>query len=91
LGLVRDGYSWRLDTLAVRPVLWHSFSSLIFAQPARDFQGAILPRGEGNVVAVEFNVLYTWHATLSLQDAEWITNALKHMPTGDASDTVSGQ
>jgi len=43
LGLVRDGFSWRLDPL----------------MPVRDHKGNILPRGEGNVVAVEFNLLYT--------------------------------
>ncbi|KAK2467940.1 hypothetical protein APHAL10511_000235 [Amanita phalloides] len=63
LGLVRDGYSWRLDPL----------------MPARDISRGILPRGEGNVVAIEFNLLYTWHATLSRQDTEWTTGALAHL------------
>jgi linoleate 10R-lipoxygenase len=29
------------------------------------------PQGEGNVVSIEFNLLYRWHATISKQDAEW--------------------
>jgi len=74
LGLVRDGFSWRLDPLMAE----------------RDHKGKILPRGEGNVVAVEFNLLYTWHAALSVKDAEWITNMIKHAPPG-ASDSMTQQ
>jgi linoleate 10R-lipoxygenase len=29
------------------------------------------PQGEGNVVSIEFNLLYRWHATLSQQDTQW--------------------
>lgn len=29
-------------------------------------------RGEGNVVSVEFNLLYRWHSTLSEENAEWL-------------------
>ena len=43
----------------------------------RDRQHMVMPRGEGNVVSVEFNLLYTWHATLSLQDTEWTTNMIR--------------
>ncbi len=70
----------------VGPCCRRSFCGLIFAQSERDHRSRILPRGEGNVVAVEFNLLYTWHATLSLKDSEWITNMVKHVP---ASDSVS--
>lgn len=55
----------------------------------RDHKGIILPRGEGNVIAVEFNLLYTWHATLSLKDSEWITNMVNHALPGGASNSVS--
>ncbi|KAF8629714.1 hypothetical protein AX15_003313 [Amanita polypyramis BW_CC] len=72
LGLVRDGFSWRLDPLTF----------------IRD-RHTILPRGEGNVVSVEFNLLYTWHATLSLQDTEWTTNMIKEFFGGEDLDTVS--
>lgn len=55
LGLARDGSSWRLDPLVEMRRLSHEFS----------------PRGEGNVVSIEFNLLYRWHATLSRQDKKW--------------------
>jgi linoleate 10R-lipoxygenase len=90
LGLVRDGLSWRLDPLMVGHAVDIQFAvNLIFAQSERDHKGKILPRGEGNVVAVEFNLLYTWHAALSLKDSEWITNMVKHALPGGASDSVS--
>ena len=37
----------------------------------RDSDHAFVPVGEGNVVSIEFNLLYRWHATLSAQDTAW--------------------
>lgn len=34
-------------------------------------------RGTGNVVSVEFAVLYHWHAALSAADAEWMETLIK--------------
>lgn len=34
-------------------------------------------RGTGNVVSVEFAVLYHWHAALSAADAKWMEDLLK--------------
>ncbi|KAI0302469.1 heme peroxidase [Russula brevipes] len=47
LGLARDGSPWRLDPL----------------MSSRDADHDVSPRGQGNVVSVEFNLLYRWHAT----------------------------
>lgn len=33
---------------------------------------SVSPRGEGNVVSVEFNLMYRWHSTLSEPDTAWI-------------------
>ncbi|KAH9010472.1 heme peroxidase, partial [Lactarius pseudohatsudake] len=55
LGLVRDGSSWRLDPL----------------MSTRDIDHEVSPRGEGNVVSIEFNLLYRWHAAVSEPDEEW--------------------
>lgn len=55
LGLVRDGSAWRLDPLMNIRSSNHSWE----------------PVGEGNVVSVEFNLLYRWHATLSAEDTKW--------------------
>ncbi|KAH0828618.1 heme peroxidase [Lanmaoa asiatica] len=52
LGLVRDGLTWRLDPLA-------SF---------RDSDHGVSPRGHGNAVSIEFNLLYHWHASICEQD-----------------------
>lgn len=32
----------------------------------------IFDRGRGNACSVEFNSLYRWHATTSIEDEEWI-------------------
>ena len=34
----------------------------------REISHEFVPQGEGNVVSIEFNLLYRWHATLSAQD-----------------------
>ncbi|KAF8551616.1 heme peroxidase [Imleria badia] len=52
LGLVRDGLTWRLDPLA-------SF---------RESNHDVSPRGQGNAVSIEFNLLYHWHASICEQD-----------------------
>ncbi|KJA17192.1 hypothetical protein HYPSUDRAFT_46645 [Hypholoma sublateritium FD-334 SS-4] len=55
LGLVRDQSDWRLNPLMTIRAADHAF----------------VPVGEGNVVSIEFNLLYRWHATLSEQDTKW--------------------
>lgn len=40
--------------------------------------GHRVERGSGNVVSVEFAVLYHWHAALSAADAEWMEAVLRH-------------
>ncbi|KAL1717727.1 heme peroxidase [Schizophyllum commune] len=61
LGLVRDGLPWRLDPLMTMRRESHEFS----------------PQGEGNVVSIEFNLLYRWHAALSAQDTKWTEGLFK--------------
>lgn len=40
--------------------------------------GSRVERGAGNVVSVEFAVLYHWHAALSAADAEWMEEIIRH-------------
>ncbi|KAJ7853500.1 heme peroxidase [Mycena olivaceomarginata] len=75
LGLVRDGYSWRLDPLSQS------------REPSHD----LTPRGEGNVCSVEFNLLYRWHATLSKQDTEWTENLFNELFGGKDFSTLTAQ
>ncbi|KAG2132772.1 heme peroxidase [Suillus clintonianus] len=63
LGLVRKGSSWSLEP----------FDEL------RDEDHAIFERGRGNACSVEFNCLYRWHATTSVEDEEWITLQFKEL------------
>jgi hypothetical protein len=69
---VRDGYSWRLDPLSASRELAHDLT----------------PRGEGNVVSVEFNLLYRWHATLSKEDTAWTENMFHELFEGQEFSTV---
>lgn len=40
--------------------------------------GKRVERGSGNVVSVEFAVLYHWHAALSAADDKWMEGILRH-------------
>ena len=46
-------------------------------QTIRDSDHAFVPVGEGNVVSIEFNLLYRWHATLSAPDTAWTTETFE--------------
>lgn len=49
-----------------------------------------MERGTGNVVSVEFAVLYHWHAALSAADAEWMDNVLREsLPDLKSVDDVT--
>ncbi|KAK7052388.1 heme peroxidase [Favolaschia claudopus] len=73
LGLVRDGYTWRLDPLSQS------------REPTHDLS----PRGEGNVVSVEFNLLYRWHAALSKEDTEWTEKLFTKLFDGKDFDSIT--
>ncbi|KAL0070995.1 hypothetical protein AAF712_001553 [Marasmius tenuissimus] len=61
LGQVRDGQDWRLNPLLEMRQVNHEWA----------------PRGEGNVISIEFNLLYRWHATLSQEDERWTEKVFK--------------
>ena len=41
--------------------------------------GSRIERGNGNVVSVEFAVLYHWHAALSAADDRWMEDIIRHV------------
>jgi linoleate 10R-lipoxygenase len=91
LGLVRDGLSWRLNPLMVYFHL-HVFPFVICScmpQTMRQLDHEFSPRGEGNVVSIEFNMLYRWHAATSLQDVEWTEKMFKKVFKGKDFSKVS--
>ncbi|KAG2138289.1 heme peroxidase [Suillus clintonianus] len=57
LGIVRQGSSWSLEPFA----------------EMRNIDHQLFERGRGNACSVEFNCLYRWHATTSVEDEKWIT------------------
>ncbi|KAF9465406.1 heme peroxidase [Collybia nuda] len=73
LGLARDGSDWRLEPL----------------MNVREPDHEVLPRGAGNVVSVEFNLLYRWHSTLSQQDAAWTDGLFKKLLNGKEPSKVT--
>lgn len=45
-------------------------------------------RGRGNVCSVEFNCLYRWHATTSLEDEQWVHQVFQNLFPGKQPDEV---
>ncbi|KZP27973.1 heme peroxidase [Athelia psychrophila] len=46
-------------------------------------------RGDGNLVSIEFNTLYRWHATLSEKDVQWTEGLIASVLGHDQFDKVS--
>jgi linoleate 10R-lipoxygenase len=49
----------------------------------------LFERGRGNACSVEFNCLYRWHATTSLQDEEWIKLQFEQLFPGKDPEQLS--
>ncbi|GAA5940886.1 hypothetical protein JCM1841_000416 [Sporobolomyces salmonicolor] len=51
--------------------------SLVPTNEIKSIVGGEVPRGTGNAVSVEFDILYRWHAAMSQKDAVWIEELMK--------------
>ena len=47
------------------------------------------PRGCGNQVSAEFNLVYRWHSAISERDEKWIQDRYKEMFSGADPETIS--
>lgn len=90
LGMVRDGSTWRLDPLEVTTTNPTRVDKPLIStyQVARDSDHSLTPRGEGNAVSIEFNLLYRWHASISQQDTAWTEQVFKKLFPGKEWDQV---
>ena len=71
LGLVRDGFDWRLDPLAA----------------SREIDHSLTERGRGNMVSMEFNFMYRWHHCLSQEDTKWTESIFERvLGLGDVNE-----
>ncbi|KAF9259925.1 linoleate diol synthase [Marasmius fiardii PR-910] len=73
LGLVRQGSNWALDPFRN---IWNEGHSQ-------------LERGKGNACSVEFNCLYRWHATTSVDDEKWVNNVFEKIFDGKDPEQVT--
>ncbi|CAL1714626.1 unnamed protein product [Somion occarium] len=73
LGLVRQGSSWSLNPFG----------------EIRKEDHSLFERGRGNVCSVEFNCLYRWHATTSVEDEQWVHDAFGNIFPGKTPDELS--
>jgi len=73
LGLVRKGSSWSLAP----------FGEL------RTDDHQLFERGRGNACSVEFNCLYRWHATTSLEDEEWVKQQMEKLFPGKEPEQIT--
>jgi hypothetical protein len=55
----------------------------------REIDHEFSPQGQGNVVSLEFNLLYRWHACVSEQDTEWTEGEFNRIFKGKDFSTVS--
>lgn len=73
MGFVRKGISWSLNPFEEIRKQDHTF----------------VERGQGNSVSVEFNCLYRWHATTSVEDEKWIRKAWEQFFPGKDPEKVT--
>jgi len=73
LGFVRKGSTWSLEPF----------------DEMRTDDHQIFERGRGNSCSVEFNCLYRWHATTSVQDEEWITRQFQQIFPSKKPDEIT--
>ncbi|KZT06596.1 heme peroxidase [Laetiporus sulphureus 93-53] len=73
LGLTRDGLTWRLDPLQA------------MREPTHEW----IPRGDGNVVSIEFNLMYRWHMAISKEDRDWTDDLFHQMFPGMDFDQIT--
>ncbi|KAK3985352.1 heme peroxidase [Cladorrhinum sp. PSN332] len=67
LALNRTNSDWNLDPRS-------NGGKDIFSHPA--------PQGVGNQIAVEFNLIYRWHSTISQKDEKWTSEKFKSLLGG---------
>ncbi|KAF2105822.1 heme peroxidase, partial [Lophiotrema nucula] len=62
-------------------MMMHAKDTAWTLDPRAEYNGLLdrgtLKRGEGNMVSVEFNLLYRFHSAISVRDANWSTELLK--------------
>ena len=47
------------------------------------------PKGIGNEVSVEFNLVYRWHSAISARDEEWTNNVYRELFGGKDPQTLT--
>lgn len=57
-------------------------------QSIRDLSHAWTGRGEGNVISVEFNLMYRWHPAISMEDTTWMEHFFNGLFHGKPSQEV---
>lgn len=56
----------------------------------RDLSHSWTPRGEGNVVSAEFNLMYRWHPAISQEDTTWMEHFFHGLFHGKPASQVRG-
>lgn len=57
-------------------------------QAFRESDHRVSPRGQGNAVSVEFNLLYHWHASICQHDEAWLSGRFEQLFEGRNPGTV---
>ena len=71
-------------------MMMHAKDTAWTLDPRREYNGLFdrgtVSRGQGNVVSVEFNLLYRFHSALSSRDADWSTDLFELWMHGEKDE-----
>ncbi|THH32027.1 hypothetical protein EUX98_g2160 [Antrodiella citrinella] len=71
--------------------VFSDYFSAILGLEIRQEDHTLFERGRGNVCSVEFNCLYRWHATTSVEDEQWVHQVFSKIFPGKQPEDLSIQ
>ncbi|KAF8192977.1 heme peroxidase [Pholiota molesta] len=76
MGRTIGGGGWPMNSTPFEPIVLPDRAITWLKDPTQPIGATHVSRGDGNLVSIEFNTLYRWHATLSEMDVKWAENII---------------
>ncbi|KAF8192973.1 heme peroxidase [Pholiota molesta] len=77
IGRTRGGGGWPMNAMALDPIVLPDRAITFANDQTQPIRATHVGRALGNLVSIEFNTLYRWHATLSEMDVKWIEDIIE--------------